>query len=167
MRYAQFLGNFADFRLAPAPGHLPGAVAPARADGVDQQYEGVYRGVELAVGGSEAEVHLGAPTRGADFGERVGCSGENPPGHLEDVAAGDAETPSDRSVTAIGEAKVGERLSLRHLLRLEEAREALGQVADSAKLLLFGQHFETSVLRAAEERDDLEIIDLARLYEGD
>jgi len=83
------------------------------------------------------------------------------------VAAGDAETPSHRTVTAIGEAKVGERISLRHLLQLEDARVALGQVADSAKLLLFGQHFDTSVLRAAEEREDLEIIDLARIYEGE
>ena len=31
------------------------------------------------------------------------------------VAAGDAETPSERTVTAIGEAKVGERFSLRHV----------------------------------------------------
>jgi uncharacterized protein len=83
------------------------------------------------------------------------------------VAAGDAETPSDRTVTAIGEAKAGERLSLRHLSRLEEARKALGEVAGSARLLLFGQHFDTALLRAAEERDDLEIIDLARLYEGE
>jgi uncharacterized protein len=83
------------------------------------------------------------------------------------VSASDAETPSDRTVTAIGEAKAGERLSLRHLSRLEEARKALGQVADSARLLLFGQHFEEAVLRAAEERDDLEIINPARLYEGE
>jgi hypothetical protein len=34
-------------------------------------------------------------------------------------------------------------------------------------LLLFGQHFDTAVLRVAEERDDLEIIDFARLYEGE
>lgn len=82
------------------------------------------------------------------------------------VAAGDAETPSERTVTAIGEAKVGERLSLRHVRRLEEARKALGRVADSAKLLLFGQHFDAAVLRVAEERDDLEIIDFVRLYGG-
>lgn len=83
------------------------------------------------------------------------------------VAAGDAETPSRRTVTAIGEAKAGERLSLRTLGRLEDAREALGQAASSAKLLLFGHHFEAAVLRAAEERNDLEIIDLERLYTGD
>lgn len=83
------------------------------------------------------------------------------------VAADDAETPSDRTVTAIGEAKVGERLSLQHVVRLEEARGALGSVAASARLLLFGQHFDQAVVRAADERDDLEIIDLARLYEGE
>ncbi|MFP4624850.1 MAG: hypothetical protein ACLFRX_11770 [Gemmatimonadota bacterium] len=63
--------------------------------------------------------------------------------------------------------KVGHRLSLRHVRRLEEARKALGPVAASARLLLFGQFFEPAVLAAAGARDDLEIIDLARLYEGE
>lgn len=83
------------------------------------------------------------------------------------VAGGDAETPSGRTVTAIGEAKVGERLSLRHLRRLEEARRALGETAASAKLLLFGQHFDTDLLQVDRDRDDLEIVDLARLYQGE
>jgi hypothetical protein len=38
--------------------------------------------------------------------------------------------------------------------------------ATSARLLLFGQHFDASVLRAAEARDDLEIIALRRLLKG-
>jgi hypothetical protein len=62
---------------------------------------------------------------------------------------------------------VGERLSLRHVQRLEEARKAMGSAAHSAKLLLFGQRFDEDVLSAAEQRGDLEIIDLARLYEGE
>lgn len=83
------------------------------------------------------------------------------------VAAGDAEIPSERTVTAIGEAKVGDRLSLRHVRRLEEARASMGPTADSAKLLLFGQHFDANVLAATEQRSDLEVIDLARLYGGE
>jgi uncharacterized protein len=83
------------------------------------------------------------------------------------VAADDAETPNERTVRAIGEAKVGERISSRHVQRLEDARSAMGPVAESAKLLLFGQHFDPGVVSAAEQRDDLEIIDLRRLYMGD
>lgn len=83
------------------------------------------------------------------------------------VARGDAETPGERTVTALGEAKVGERLSLRHVRRLEEARASMGPTADSAKLLLFGQHFDANVLAATAQRSDLEVIDLARLYGGE
>jgi hypothetical protein len=43
----------------------------------------------------------------------------------------------------------------------------MGSAAHSAKLLLFGQRFDEDVLSAAEQRGDLEIIDLARLYEGE
>lgn len=83
------------------------------------------------------------------------------------VVAGDAGIPSERTVRAIGEAKVGERLSLRHVRRLEEARKAMGPCAESARLLLFGSHFDAAVLSAGQQRNDLEIIDLARLYEGE
>jgi hypothetical protein len=82
------------------------------------------------------------------------------------VAADDAETPTERTVRAIGEAKVGERLSMRHVQRLEDARAAMGAVAESAKLLLFGQNFDPAVVTVAEDRDDLEIVDLRRLYGG-
>jgi uncharacterized protein len=83
------------------------------------------------------------------------------------VAADDAPTPGERTVRALGEAKVAERLTLRHVRRLEEARAALGPVAGSARLLLFGQSFDEAVLSAAADRHDLEVIDLERLYEGD
>jgi uncharacterized protein len=83
------------------------------------------------------------------------------------IAADDAEAPTQRTVRAIGEAKVGEQLSIRHVRRLEEARTAMGAVAASAKLLLFGQHFDPTVVSVAEDRDDLEIIDLERLYMGE
>ncbi|TVP43003.1 MAG: ATP-binding protein [Gemmatimonadales bacterium] len=83
------------------------------------------------------------------------------------VAADDAEVPTERTVRVLGEAKVAERLSLRHLQRLEDARSAMGAVARSARLLLFGQHFDAGLISAADERDDVEIIDLRRLYSGD
>jgi hypothetical protein len=83
------------------------------------------------------------------------------------VAADDAAAPSQRTVTALGEAKVGERFTLRHVRRLEDARFALADRAERARLLLFGSSFDDAVRAAAAEREDLEIVDLGRLYEGD
>ncbi len=80
------------------------------------------------------------------------------------VAADDAQSPADRRVLAIGEAKAGERITERHLRRLEEIRAALGERASGARLLLFGSAFSPAVLGAAESRTDLEVIDLERLY---
>lgn len=82
------------------------------------------------------------------------------------VAADDAAAPGERTVYAVGEAKAGERLAPRHLRRLEEARAAMGTRAGGAKLLLFGQSFDYALRAAAAERADLELVDLARLYEG-
>lgn len=82
------------------------------------------------------------------------------------VAAGDAETASERTVLAIGEAKAGERVSERHLRQLEAARTALGRRAQDAKLLLFGSDFGPEVASAAARRADVELIDLERLYAG-
>lgn len=82
------------------------------------------------------------------------------------VAADDAVEPSGRTVYALGEAKVGERFTLRHVRRVEDARTALGDRAEGAKLLLFGASFDEAVQAAAGERQDLEIVDLERLYEG-
>jgi hypothetical protein len=70
-------------------------------------------------------------------------------------------------VRALGEAKVGERFTLRHVRRLEAARAALGERAKGARLLLFGAAFEDAVRHAAEGRGDLEIVDLERLYGGE
>jgi uncharacterized protein len=82
------------------------------------------------------------------------------------VAADDAVEPGGRTVYALGEAKVGERFTLRHVRRLEDARRALGDRAEGAKLLLFGGSFDDDVQISARERADLEIVDLERLYEG-
>lgn len=81
------------------------------------------------------------------------------------VAAADAATASERSILAIGEAKSGERISQRHLRRLEAARAALGRRAKEAKLLLFGAEFAPELIAAAQ-RVDVELIDLERMYAG-
>ena len=83
------------------------------------------------------------------------------------VAADDAAAPAERTIRAVGEAKAGERVEARHMSRLEEIRRALGARAREAKLLLFGVQFAPEVQRAAAGRDDLELIDLTRLYQGD
>lgn len=82
------------------------------------------------------------------------------------VAADDGDVPSRRTITAIGEAKSGERLTSRHLHRLERCRAALGRRAGDAKLLLFGSELATDVVDAAASRSDVELIDLDRLYGG-
>jgi uncharacterized protein len=82
------------------------------------------------------------------------------------VAADDAAEPGGRTICALGEAKVGERFTSGYLRRLEDARTALGDRAAAAKLLLFGSSFSDAVQASANERTDLEIVDLERLYEG-
>lgn len=82
------------------------------------------------------------------------------------VAAADAPAPGARTVRALGEAKVGERITVRHLRRLEGARAALGPRAAGARLLLFGPRFSDAVRAAADQRPDVELIDPVRLYEG-
>lgn len=84
------------------------------------------------------------------------------------VAVDDGATdPSKRAVAAIGEAKSGETLSVRHLHRLERARASLGSQAAEAKLLLFAPEFDPEIERAAGNRHDLELVDLDRLYYGE
>ena len=71
---------------------------------------------------------------------------------------------------AIGEAKANETpRTIADLARLERLRGLLANRADvgRTKLLLFGRAgFEAEVTEAANKRADIEIVDLARLYEG-
>ncbi|MDP2958079.1 MAG: hypothetical protein Q8N53_16755 [Longimicrobiales bacterium] len=82
------------------------------------------------------------------------------------VASDDADAASDRTVLSMGEAKAGERLSPRHLNRLEAARTALGKRAENARILLFGAKFTQGLTAEAARRSDVELIDLDRLYSG-
>jgi hypothetical protein len=86
---------------------------------------------------------------------------------LDVVVADEGDTPAERPVLAIGEAKAAEPIALAHLERLEQARVALGRRAESARLLLFGSRFTAEVSRRAAARDDVELVDLERLYEGE
>jgi hypothetical protein len=83
------------------------------------------------------------------------------------VAAYDgAGIPSERIVRAIGEAKAGKTFGIAHLRRLEKARVSLGTRAAHAKLLLFGAAFHPELVSAARGRDDVELVDVERLYTG-
>jgi hypothetical protein len=82
------------------------------------------------------------------------------------VAADDAPSPAERTVLALGEAKAGERLTSRHVRRLEEARAVMGPRAGGARLLLFGQSFDEQCAQRRSGRADLELVDLTRLYGG-
>jgi hypothetical protein len=82
------------------------------------------------------------------------------------VAADDGEPPSESRILAIGEAKTGERVSISHLRRLEESRRVMGERAEGARLLLFGTSFGRDVIAAAKGRQEVELIGLDRLYEG-
>ena len=88
---------------------------------------------------------------------------------LDIVVAGgvDGVAPAERTVLAIGEAKAGETVGLHHLRHLERARGALGPNTAGAKLLLFAPTFTDELRRTAEDRADVELVDLERLYNGE
>lgn len=84
-------------------------------------------------------------------------------------AAGDKDHGKPR-LLAIGEAKGSEReRGVPDLRRLERLRSELGTRADigRTKLLLFGRSgFDVDLTGEARRRDDVELVDLERLYEG-
>lgn len=82
------------------------------------------------------------------------------------VAADDGATPDRRTVRALGEAKVGETLTMAHLRRLERARAHLGPRAQQARLLLFGSTIDDTLRTHAAQQPDVELVDLERLYHG-
>lgn len=113
------------------------------------------------VGGTPT--HVGATTLAAS-GER------DPELEIDVVAATDMtgnDAPEARHINALGEVKVGETLSLRHVRRLEAARARFGARAANAKLLLFGSVVDAALRHEAARRPDLEIVDLERLYTGE
>lgn len=93
-------------------------------------------------------------------------------GYEIDVAVeGDGRKSAGRPrLLAIGEAKASDReRTASDLDRLSRLRGQLGSRADvaGAKLLLFGRSgFSDELRREADARHDVELIDLARLYDG-
>jgi uncharacterized protein len=115
--------------------------------------------------------HFAAPKTIGGTPEHVGPSTVMMPDGTERqldvvVASDDADAASDRTVSAIGEAKAGETVSQRHLHRLQEVRDALGERAAASKLLLFGPAFTRDLRASTRDRRDVELIDLERLYDG-
>jgi hypothetical protein len=86
---------------------------------------------------------------------------------LDVVVTGPGDTPGERPVLALGEAKTGEPISPAHLEHLERARAALGRRAQSARLLLFGSRFTRDITQRTADRTDVGLVDLDRLYGGD
>jgi len=105
----------------------------------------------LAAGG-----HVGPSSAKIDGVHRV----------LDLVVAEGSGPASARTITAVGEAKAGERLDVPHLDRLERARASFGIRAVDAKLLLFGSRISPALASKADTRPDVEIIDLERLCTG-
>ncbi|MFW6175717.1 MAG: AAA family ATPase [Acidobacteriota bacterium] len=91
--------------------------------------------------------------------------------HELDVVAARADEPTtapgERSVLALGEAKAGETVGATRLRHLEKARVALGTRATQARLLLFAPAFTAELQAIASGRDDVELVDLHRLYHGE
>jgi hypothetical protein len=102
-------------------------------------------------------------------GDHVGpslVSVEGTTRQVDVIIASEGDEPSERTITAIGEAKSGEALTTAHLHRLERIRAAMGERAAGSKLLLFGPSVDAPLLREAKRRDDVELIDFDRLYTG-
>lgn len=119
-----------------------------------------------------------ASTLGGAVGE-VGSTVVNDAGgraaHELDVVAlapGQRRQARQPALRVLGEAKGSQRLrSLPDLARLDRIRTLLfarGVDAAQAKLLLFGlSGFDDTLQRVAVERDDVELVDLARIWQGD
>lgn len=91
--------------------------------------------------------------------------------HEVDVVVLGREPDGSTRVLALGEAKhTSARRTVSDLTRLEELRVLVATkqpAADSAKLLLFSAAgFEGNLQRSAARRDDVELVDLDRIYSG-
>ncbi|MPZ24795.1 MAG: hypothetical protein GEU28_14995 [Dehalococcoidia bacterium] len=111
-----------------------------------------------------APATLGGPA------DRVGPSSVVIEGHPHelDLIVTSAEEPraADRVILAIGEAKAGETVGATRLRALEKARAALGTRAAHARLLLFATAFADALRKEVAGRQDVQLVDLERLYHG-
>ncbi|MCB1257034.1 MAG: hypothetical protein KDB26_08015 [Microthrixaceae bacterium] len=106
---------------------------------------------------AEPGTHIGATTVSVDGKEY----------EMDLVAArDDGDSPSERTITALGEAKSGEEITFSHMNKLAKFRDALGDRAADATLVLFGTRFARSLVTRTKDRNDVELVDLERLYKG-
>ncbi|HUP69605.1 MAG TPA: hypothetical protein VM142_07280 [Acidimicrobiales bacterium] len=113
-------------------------------------------------------------TLGAEVSE-VGAAIVNDPQaraqHELDVVATFRQSSGSTGLTAIGEAKHTNRMrTIADLNRLDGIRTLLmnrGQASRATKLLVFSASgFDRNLLNASYDRDDVELIDLDRMYRG-
>ena len=91
--------------------------------------------------------------------------------HEIDVVVFGRDDADRERILAIGEAKQNDVLGRAHLERLERLRDLLMHrderaTADTKLLLFSGNGFMPAISKAVASRDDLELIDLTRLYEA-
>lgn len=82
------------------------------------------------------------------------------------VGRADGDTPAERTVAAIGEAKSGEEITVGHLDRLEAIRDTFKERGADATLLLVGTRFAKNLVARTTQRSDVQLVDLERLYYG-
>lgn len=92
--------------------------------------------------------------------------------HQLDVVATSYQLDGSESIVAIGEAKhTSQARTLSDLVRLEKVRAILvdrSQATPATKLLIFSATgFDANLIASANGRDDVELIDLARMYQGE
>ena len=91
--------------------------------------------------------------------------------HELDIVVFGRQPDGREQILAIGEAKTGETVGRGHLHRLEQLRDLLTTRDERAtpdlKLLLFsGRGFSDGLEAQAQQRTDIELVDLDRLYQG-
>lgn len=146
---------------AAATAFWPGAEATFRSKVVGPTFEGIARHwatqYATAPGLADPGTQIGATTVSVD-GTEYG---------VDLVAVSDdGDSPGERTITALGEAKSGEEITFSHLNKLERFRDTLGDRASDATLLLFGTRFAENLVARIKERRDVELVDLERLYMG-
>jgi len=118
--------------------------------------------------------HAGARTLGGTASNvrptQLGCP-EHRRGHELDVVVTETVSFGSDRVIAIGEAKAtGDLVGTAQLGRLEHARALMpsARTVGAPKLLLFSRSgFSDDLARVADRRDDVELVDLRRLYHGE
>jgi len=146
------------------------AAASAFWSGADATFRSMVVGPTFEGTARHWATHYATVPALAEPGTRIGATTVSVDGteyEVDLVASGDdGGSPGERTITALGEAKSGEEITFSHLNKLEKLRNALGDRASDATLLLFGTKFAKNLLTRTKDRSDVELVDLERLYKG-